>query len=280
MQPLISVVIPTLNQAAFIEQTLASIFGQNWPRLEVIVVDGGSTDGTREIVERFPVTHFISEKDRGQADAINKGMRLAKGGILAWLNSDDYYLPLTLQRIAAMLGDDPAPRLVYGGSIYVAPHENHARLFPAPRFDRERLLVECCLTQPSVFWTRALWEKTGETNVDLHFVMDWEYWLRASEHCAFEPLDTPLSVYLFHPAHKSGGRNPARVREVLGIIERFAPPEWRAAYHDVSANLSSLVESWEAVKRGGRYGWHKLRHLGLYRRHGAKVDAAFWQLHV
>jgi len=113
--PLISIVVPTLNQARFIEQTLASITGQNWPRTELIVIDGGSTDGTREIVQRFPVAHFVSEPDRGQADAINKGMRLAKGDILAWLNSDDYYLPLAFSRVVAALGDLSKPRLVYGG---------------------------------------------------------------------------------------------------------------------------------------------------------------------
>src|SRR6266853_4626931 len=117
MAPLISIVVPTRNQAAFIEQTLASIVGQNWPRLELIVVDGGSTDGTQEIVRRYPVQHFISEPDRGQAEAINKGFRLAKGDVLAWLNSDDYYLPLTLARAVAALGDTTAPPLIYGNCL-------------------------------------------------------------------------------------------------------------------------------------------------------------------
>src|SRR4051812_1742556 len=132
MLPKISIVIPTLNQGSFIEQTLASVFGQNWTALEVIVVDGGSTDQTRDVVERYPVTHFISEPDRGQSEAINKGMRLARGDILAWLNSDDYYLPLTLQRVAAVLGDDSGPRLLYGGSLYLYTEEDRARVFHAP----------------------------------------------------------------------------------------------------------------------------------------------------
>src|SRR4030095_1612782 len=117
--PLISVVVPTLNQAQFIEQTLASIAGQGWPRLEIIVVDGGSTDGTQAIVERYrhAITHFVSEADTGQANAINKGMRMASGDIFAWLNSDDYYLPLTLSRAAAALPDVTQPHLVYGGCL-------------------------------------------------------------------------------------------------------------------------------------------------------------------
>src|SRR5215207_3330029 len=133
--PLVSIIVPTLNQARFIEQTLASITGQNWPRLELIVIDGGSTDGTREIVERYPVTHFISEKDRGQADAINKGMRLAKGDILAWLNSDDYYLPLAFMRVARVLEDTTKPQLVYGGCLLLYEQENTAKLVRPQPFD-------------------------------------------------------------------------------------------------------------------------------------------------
>jgi glycosyltransferase involved in cell wall biosynthesis len=278
--PRISVVIPTLNQGPFIEETLASVFGQNWPQLEVIVVDGGSKDQTREIVERYPVTHFISEPDRGQADAINKGMRLARGDILTWLNSDDYYLPLTLQRVAAALGSDPTARLVYGGCLYLYTQDDRARVVHAPPYDRERLRVDCYLTQPSTFWTRPLWEKTGEINDALHFIMDWEYWVRASQHCAFEPLDLPLSVYRFHPGHKTSGRNLVRTSEIVSFVEQYASPEWAAVFRDVNSHLDSLIESWDKARASGRFAWHKLRHRALYRRYGAKVDAAFWQLHV
>src|SRR6185503_1522884 len=116
MTPSISIIVPTLNQSPFIGQTLASIVEQSWPRTEIIVVDGGSNDGTQDVVRRFgnAVTHFVSEPDRGQADAINKGMRFAKGDVLAWLNSDDYYLPGTIAKVMPLLGDGSEPRLVYG----------------------------------------------------------------------------------------------------------------------------------------------------------------------
>jgi hypothetical protein len=145
--PLISIVVPTLNQARFIEQTLASIAGQNWPRTEILVIDGGSTDGTREIVERYAnvVTHFLSEPDRGQADAINKGFRLARGDILAWLNSDDYYLPLALQRAATALGDVSQPRLVHGSVLLLLENEDRGRIARAHAFPREQLNVSSCI---------------------------------------------------------------------------------------------------------------------------------------
>lgn len=280
MSPLISIVVPTRNQAAYIEETLASIVGQNWPRLELIVIDGGSTDGTQEIVQRYPVTHFVSEKDSGQAEAINKGFRLATGDILAWLNSDDYYLPLALERASAALGDLATPQLVYGHAFYWYTQEDHATVKRAAPFDRALLQRNCCITQPSAFWTRALWEKAGELNQALHFTLDWDFWLRASAHCDFRRLDAVLSVYRFHPDHKSGSRAARRSEEIVALMQRSGDPAWVPAYRDVAARLDSLAESWEQFGAHGAYRLHKLRHLDLYLKHGAKVDEVFWQLHV
>jgi glycosyltransferase involved in cell wall biosynthesis len=279
MSPLLSIVVPTRNQAAFIEETLASILGQNWPRLELIVIDGASTDGTQEIVQRYPVTHFVSEKDRGQSEAINKGFRLAKGEILAWINSDDYFLPMAFQRAVAALGDPAVPQLIYGHAFYWYAQEDRANVVRARPYDRMLLRRNCYLTQPSTFWTRALWEKTGEINEELQFAMDWEYWLRASAHCDFRPLDANLSVYRFHPAHKTSGRHARRSEELVAIMQKFGDPEWLPAYRDVAARLDSLVESWDR-HGASAYRLHKLRHLDLYMKHGDKVDEIFWQLHV
>jgi glycosyltransferase involved in cell wall biosynthesis len=278
--PLFSIVVPTLNQARFIEQTLASISGQTGVRTEIIVIDGGSTDGTREIVERYPVAHFISEKDSGQAEAINKGMRLAKGDILAWLNSDDYYLPLTLQRVAAALGDTTQPRLVHGACLLWYEKEKRAREMRPDPFRREALFVSSVIFQPSAFWTRALWEKTGQLDETQHFVLDWDWWLRASLLGEFITIQDCLSVYRFHDQHKTGSGVQRRIDEILGIVEREASPEWIAAFHAVNARLKSLIYTWEKFAKNGHYRLHKLRHLDLYLKHGSKVDEAFWQLHV
>jgi len=278
--PLISIVVPTLNQASFIEQTLASIVGQNWPRTEIIVIDGGSTDGTREVVQKYPVTHFISELDRGQADAINKGMRLAKGEILAWLNSDDYYLPLAFARVAEALKDTGRPQLVYGGCLLLFEQEQTARVDAAQPFDREKLTRGDTIHQAATFWTRALWEATGELTPEHHFILDWEWWLRASEHGELRPIEPLLAVYRFHGAHKSGSANPRRVQEILGLVERHATREWQEIFHAVAERLPGLIASWERFAKNGGYRWHKLRHLDLYLRYGEKVNAAFWQLHV
>jgi len=281
--PLISIVVPTLNQAEFIEETLASIAGQNWPRLEIIVMDGGSTDGTREVVERWRahVTHFVSEPDRGQADAINKGMRLAKGDVLAWLNSDDFYLPLALSRATAALGDPTQPRLVYGSCLRLFQEENRGFIARAEPFDRERLTRCDLIDQPSAFWTRPLWEKTGELTERFRFVLDWDWWLRASANGEVSVIREVLSVYRFHGAHKTGSGSEQRTQEICEFVRTHATAEWADVFDAVAARLPSLSASWRlCANRRGLWPLHQLRHAHLYARHGRKVDAAFSQLHV
>lgn len=281
--PLVSIIVPTLNQAPFIEETIASIAGQNWPQVEIIVIDGGSTDGTHEIVERWhaQITHFVSEPDRGQADAINKGMRLAQGDVLAWLNSDDFYLPLALSRAVAALGDVTQPRLVYGSCLRLFQEAGRGEIARAVPFDRERLAHRDLIDQPSAFWTRALWEKAGELNERHRFVLDWEWWLRASAHGEFCVVNDVLSVYRFHSAHKTGSGSARRAEEICELVRAHAAPSWAAAFDAVAARLPSLTASWRrCANRRGLWSLHRLRHADLYARHGRKVDAAFSQLHV
>jgi glycosyltransferase involved in cell wall biosynthesis len=283
LPPLISIIVPTLNQAAFIEQTLASIVDQGWPRLELIVIDGGSTDGTRAIVERFgaQVTRFVSEPDGGQAEAINKGMRLATGDILAWLNSDDYYLPQTLARAVAALGDTTQPRLVYGGCRLLFEADGRVKDVRAEAFDRDRLATCDFIYQASAFWTRELWKRTGELNESQHFTLDWDWWLRASAHGELIPLDEILSVYRFHPAHKTGSGSARRAQEIVALVEKYAEPGWAAAFRAVAAKLGRLEKTWRwCAGRRGLWTLHRLVHLDLYSRYGDKIDRAFSQLSV
>jgi glycosyltransferase involved in cell wall biosynthesis len=282
MAPLVSIVVPTLNQGAFIEQTLASIAGQRWPRLEVIVIDGGSTDETAAIVERYRdvVTHFVSEPDRGQADAINKGFRVAKGDILAWLNSDDMYLPCTLQKVVPHLPEPTKPGLVHGGVLLFWEGQPRAAAWKPIPDTREKIKVCAAVYQPTAFWTRALWEETGELNVEYHFALDWDWFARALEHCDFAVLQDLLSIYRFHPAHKSSSGSSRRTKETLEMVERLASPEWVAAFHDVAAQLETLPASLAWLRRNHLYWLRKFVHRDLYRRHGAKVKMALSQLHV
>lgn len=280
-EPLISIVVPTLNQGEFIEQTLASIAGQCWPNLEVIVIDGGSTDGTASIVERYRhiVTEFVSEADSGQANAINKGFRVAKGTVMAWLNSDDYYLPLALRHAVDALRDCTQPRLAYGGCLVFRQSQPEARACPAkPPFDCDALKTRDFIYQPSTFWTRALWERTGPLNESLHFTLDWEWWLRACEHGEFIPVEEYLSAYRLHPRHKSGSANPKRVEEILALVDHYATPEWRAAFHEVAQIVEPFTKNLERLQQLGLFRFRTWVHRGLYKRHGGKVKVALSQL--
>ncbi len=281
-KPSLSIVVPTLNQAQFIGQTLGSIIALGYSRTEIIVMDGGSNDGTGEVVRSFgnAISHFVSEPDHGQADAINKGFRLASGDLLAWLNSDDHYLPNAFSKVAPLLGDGSEPRLAYGGTIARTEATGEERLWLAPPFDREHLKSRALIYQPSAFWTRALWERTGELNIAHHFTLDWDWFLRASKHCEFQRIDAPLSVYRFHDAHKTGSGSLRRVEEICPVVAQHAGAEWGVAFRDVAAQLHKLGPGLDRLKRLGLFRLRTLFYRSLYKQHGGKVKVALSQLRV
>ena len=280
--PRVSIVVPSFNQGAFIEQTLASILGQAWPNLELIVIDGGSTDGTLAVLERYraSIRHLVSEPDRGQAHAINKGFRLATGDILAWLNSDDMYLPRTIAKAAARLGDPSLPALTTGGVLWMFEQRPEARAFLPWPFDREAMKTRDRMFQAATFWTRPLWEKSGELDESRHFVLDWEWFLRASQHCTFSAIDDFLAIYRFHGAHKSSSGDDRRTQEIIALVEEHGGPAWGAAYRDVAANLPRLQRGLALLRRCGLYRFRTLVFRDLYRRHGGRVKTALAQLSV
>lgn len=269
-QPLISIVIPSFNQGQFIEQAITSVVGQNYPRIELIIVDGGSTDNTAEIVNKYQdhIHHFISEPDRGQADAINKGFRMARGEIMGWLNTDDMYLPCTFSRVAAIIESPSKPNLVYGGCLHFYQGTTHTYGFLPPDFDENQLTYHDYLAQPSTFWTKALWDVTGALNESYHYVLDWEWFLRASQFCRFTPIKDYLSIYRMHPGHKSGTGKDKRQEEIMHIIKTYAREDWQEAYRTIYRQLPSFRKN---LHRLWRLKLHWLRYVlypHLYLKYG------------
>jgi glycosyltransferase involved in cell wall biosynthesis len=274
--PLISIVIPSFNQGKYIEQTIHSILGQQYPNLEIIVIDGGSTDETPNILEKYKdvFSYWVSEPDNGQAHAINKGFRQAKGSILAWLNTDDVYLPCTLLRVSQIFENKQEPTLVYGGCLYFIENQRKALNCLAPEFNAEKLTYEDYIVQPSTFWSRSLWEKVGELNESYHYALDWDWFLRATKICNFIPFQDCLSVYRGHREHKSGTGGMKRAHEIVEVVETYASTEWRDTYRDVYQELPRLESGLKQLKKSRLYRFRQLFYPSLYLKHGQRVDAA------
>jgi glycosyltransferase involved in cell wall biosynthesis len=204
--PKISIVTPSYNQGQFIEETIRSVLLQGYPNLEYIIIDGGSTDGSVEIIKKYEpwLTYWVSEKDRGQSHAINKGFARATGEIMAWLNSDDIYAPEALNKVAKALYGKKRTLLV-GASISTNnPDRLEGKLDCRHPSWSELLYDVKTFPQPSVFWTRDLWEQTGGLDEDLDLVMDYDLWLRMQPYILEVIFDgTVLSIARNHPEMKS-----------------------------------------------------------------------------
>jgi hypothetical protein len=209
--PLISIVTPSYQQAAFLEQTMQSVLRQQYPCLEYVVVDGGSKDGSAEIVERYAdeLHWWTSEPDDGQYDAINKGFWQCTGEIMAWLNSDDLYFPWTLHLVAQFFAQYPEVQWISGGvcGVNVA-----GQIIGSPllRGGLSRSLAQrgCYqdglagyLSQEGMFWRRSLWEASGATlNTSLHLAADFELWQRFSVHAKPVAAKCILAAFRHHPS--------------------------------------------------------------------------------
>jgi glycosyltransferase involved in cell wall biosynthesis len=182
----ISIITPSYNQARFIERTIWSILDQevNVP-LEYIVVDGGSTDGTLDILRKYEDRlKWISEKDSGQSDAVNKGITMASGNIIGWLNSDDMYLPGTLQKVVDQFDANPRSHWLYGNCRMIDENDREIRKwitgyksYRSGKFRFNRLLTENFISQPAVFFKKEAFAKVGPLDLDNHYAMDFDLWL-------------------------------------------------------------------------------------------------------
>ena len=179
--PLVSIVTPSYNQARYLEYTIRSVLEQDYPNIEYIIVDGGSNDGSAEIIRRYSerLAWWVSEKDHGQTDAINKGFAHARGEILAWLNSDDTYEINAVREAVAFLREQPQVGLVYGDANFIDENGHMIGRFPAAQTDYHRLRRGYVhIPQQSAFWRADLWRKVGPLDPSFYFAMDYDLWVR------------------------------------------------------------------------------------------------------
>jgi glycosyltransferase involved in cell wall biosynthesis len=226
--PKISVITPSFNQGDFLEQTITSVLGQNYPNLEYIIIDGGSTDKSIDIIKEYAdrITYWISEKDNGQSHAINKGFAKASGDILCWLNSDDYYLPNVLKEVGEKLNIHQ-PELFYGNCIHLDQEHNQTHGSYFDPFNQYDIFEGDFITQPSSFWTRKAWEETGILDESLTYSFDWEWYARAKLNgILFIPSKTYFSVYRIHNSQKSNPNDQIRTAELFLTGKKLNPQKY------------------------------------------------------
>lgn len=223
--PSIGVVVPSYNQAQFLEATLRSLLLQGYPRLEIIVMDGGSTDGSRAIIERYApwLSYWVSERDKGQSDAINRGLARLQTDVVTWLNSDDLLLPGTLNAVGAHFASSPDCEWVCGDGLFVDETATEIQSVHAGRAFAFDELVDYgggnYLAQPSVFFSKRLFDRVGGVNLDLHYAMDLDLWLRMRKLAEVRYLPRTLSLLRQHGAAKTLRDNERAMREVTRVVE-------------------------------------------------------------
>ena len=220
-QPLVSIVTPSYNQAAYIEQTMTSVLGQDYPRLEYLVVDGDSTDSSVEIIRKYAgnLAWWISEKDSGQAEAINKGLSRAKGEIIAWLNSDDYYLPDAVSRAVRVFQENLDVVLAYGNMLAVNQHGQTINLLTYDQLSLEDLLCFQIIGQPAVFFRREALEKAGIFDITYHCFLDHHLWLRIALQGRILHVDETWAAARYHAEAKNRARAAEFGREAFRILD-------------------------------------------------------------
>jgi glycosyltransferase involved in cell wall biosynthesis len=243
VHPTITIVTPSFNQGSFLEETIRSVISQSGDFfIDYVIVDGGSTDNSLEIIKKYeallqsgtwPIPcrgiryRWLSEKDNGQSEAINKGFRMAEGDIVAWLNSDDYYLPGACARVAGYFQNNETLAMVYGDGEVVDEVGRKKRYDVEPFFDAWKLIhLYDFILQPSVFMNHKALKKAGCLDETLHYIMDWDLWIRLSRFGEVRHVPEKLSCARVYPEAKTQSTGMKRWREIRQLAKRYGHMKW------------------------------------------------------
>ena len=223
--PLVSIISPSLNQAQFLEQCILSVKGQSYSRIEHIIIDGGSDDGTIDILKHFEPEYnlrWISERDKGQSDAINKGFQLAKGEIFGWVNSDDTYLPGTVDTIAEYFMDHPTANWLYGDAYWIDKRGTVLSIYEAQEFVLKDLAIKgMYIPQPTIFVRREVLDDVGLLDTDIHTTMDYDLCLRMGRRFHGSYLPKILATRRFHLDAKSYKVSMLFANDSINALRKF-----------------------------------------------------------
>jgi glycosyltransferase involved in cell wall biosynthesis len=266
--PLVSIVTPSLNQGRFIEETILSVKNQTYPRIEHIVIDGGSTDDTLDILKKYSDSLiWISEPDKGQSDAINKGWIMAKGEIIAYLNSDDTYMPWAVETAVKFLIDNPDVGMVYGDCNIVDEHSRVIGQYPATEFNLSELICsKNMIPQPTVFFRRQVLETVGYADVNLHMAMDFDLWVRIGLKYNVQYIPGQFANFRAYPGTKSMEGLYKFVQDHLYTLGKLF------SSHELPEGIASLKRrAYSSVHLMSGVHYHSLRRMKQARKYFIKA---------
>jgi glycosyltransferase involved in cell wall biosynthesis len=302
-QPLVSIVTPSYNQAEYLEAALRSILAQDYPRLEILVADGASSDGSPEIIRRYAgrLAWWVSEPDRGQAEAINKGLRRAGGEIVAWLNSDDLYLPGAVSQAVGALQADPALGLVFGDALTIDGQGRPLNNLAFGDWGLAELLAFRIICQPAVFMRRAALEQAGTLDESYHYMLDHHLWLRIAALGPVKHIPAWLAAARHHPGAKNVSQAEGFARETARLLDwlqahpalgPLARRDWRrvqggayrlSARYLLDGGKPAAALQWYAKALRARPGyalqhWHRMLYALLSLVGGARLAGWYYRL--
>lgn len=252
----ISVVTPSLNQGKFIEETILSVLNQDYPNIEYMIIDGGSTDNTLDVIKKYDdrIDYWVSEPDKGQSHAINKGFERVTGDIVTWINSDDqYYTKDIFNKVFGFFSTNPGIDACYGNNVYI--DENSSILYlrkGVPFYSRGLLNIWNYIHQPTVFLRRGVIDEFS-LKLDLNYIMDYEYWLRIAQKHKFKYIDLLISASRWHSDCKTMRNDDnffselKKVHAVMGkrLSSRINPPKYFSKMFYNTQRLYSLPFLWQ-----------------------------------
>lgn len=261
--PKISVVVPSFNHARFVESTLLSVINQKYPRLELIVIDGGSKDGSLEIIKKYEhsISHWVSEPDGGQTNGLIKGFESATGDIWCWLNSDDLHTPHTLFEVAESFLKHPEVDAIFGDTIWIDEWGTPLRVQREIPFNRFLWMYTYnYIPGMSMFWRKQLYEKTGGLNPEYDLAMDADLWIRFADVGRLKHVKSVWSKMRFYPEQKNRRLRTKSDIEDLRIRARY----WNGttpSLHRVKSFSAQLIRmAWKFMT--GCYTLGYRRYLG------------------
>jgi len=242
----ISIIIPSFNQGQYLEETINSVLNQNSVDLEIIVNDGGSSDNSLDILNKYSKSiKWKSESDYGQTDAINRGIYQSSGDIIAYLNSDDIYYPNILKKVHDYFESNQDCSIIYGNAHHIKGDGSFLEKYPTQIWDYYKLFETCYICQPSVFWLKEIHQKYGYFDERLHYAMDYEFWLRIGKTNRFDYInDEPFAGSRLHAQNKTLSQRVPAHEEILKIVKLYA--EESSQTYTWIRNLASL----KALKDG------------------------------